>query len=464
MVFAGWSQKFWIRKKVCTLQTSITKFTYFQSDVDKSENPSPELSDEKLQQALKIISTQVLKEKTPSIKDLENALDKIMSNSSEDQQKNDTQQETETHGDSEPIIKYLQKLGYLKDDKKWLTKKAFFEIGQNLLRDVMEAINAGGSGFHEPKNVGFGDTVLDTTTKLEMGDDIKHMNIPATLLNLIQRKQSQNKPIQFPLELEFDDFEKFETKEETKVAVVYCIDLSSTMKYSLNSGEGTRIEAAKKALWALYVLNKKFFPNDSVYVIGFGSLASLILPSDIPFLKTYDANDNFLHYTNYQAAFRVALKILKKNGSHNKRIVMITDGQPSACFVDNDSQKNSILEDKPYSHFYRPDEATLSKIKNEKDMSLALDSESVYLCYRYKQVDPVVEARTLQEAKKCRKEGIEIDTIMISEEVELLSYVESLEKHLQGRAYYINPEKIDKVLISDFISNKKKILHSGNGW
>jgi uncharacterized protein with von Willebrand factor type A (vWA) domain len=445
------------------LQTSITKFTYFQSDVDKSANSSSEISDEKLQQALKIISTQILKEKTPSIKDLENTLDGIMTNPSEDQQKNDSQQES-VHSDSEPITKYLQKLGYLKDDKKWLTKKAFFEIGQNLLRDVIEAVNAGGTGFHETKNVGFGDTILDTTAKLEMGDDIKHLNIPATLLNLIQRKKSQNKPIQFPLELEFDDFEKFETKEETKVAVVYCIDLSSTMKYSLSSGEGTRIEAAKKALWALYVLNKKFFPNDSIYIIGFGSLASMILPSDIPYLKTYDANDNFLHYTNYQAAFRLALKILKKNGSHNKRIVMITDGQPSACFVDNDSQKNSILADKPYSHFYRPDEATLSKTKNEKDMSLALDSESVYLCYRYKQVDPVVEAKTMQEAKKCRKEGIKIDTIMISEEVELLSYVESLEKHLKGRAYYINPEKIDKVLISDFISNKKKILHSGNGW
>ncbi len=445
------------------MQTSITKFTYFQSDVDKSANSSSEISDEKLQQALKIISTQILKEKTPSIKDLENTLDGIMTNPSEDQQKNDSQQES-VHSDSEPITKYLQKLGYLKDDKKWLTKKAFFEIGQNLLRDVIEAVNAGGTGFHETKNVGFGDTILDTTAKLEMGDDIKHLNIPATLLNLIQRKKSQNKPIQFPLELEFDDFEKFETKEETKVAVVYCIDLSSTMKYSLSSGEGTRIEAAKKALWALYVLNKKFFPNDSIYIIGFGSLASMILPSDIPYLKTYDANDNFLHYTNYQAAFRLALKILKKNGSHNKRIVMITDGQPSACFVDNDSQKNSILADKPYSHFYRPDEATLSKTKNEKDMSLALDSESVYLCYRYKQVDPVVEAKTMQEAKKCRKEGIKIDTIMISEEVELLSYVESLEKHLKGRAYYINPEKIDKVLISDFISNKKKILHSGNGW
>jgi len=52
---------------------------------------------------------------------------------------------------------------------------------------------------------------------------------------------------------------------------------------------------------------------------------------------------------------------------------------------------------------------------------------------------------------------------MVSEEEELLSYVENLEKHLKGRAYYINPEKIDKILISDFISSKKRILGSKHG-
>ena len=111
----------------------------------------------------------------------------------------------------------------------------------------------------------------------------------------------------------------------------------------------------------MYVLNKKFFPNDSIYVVGFGSLASEVDPYDIPYLKTYDANDNFLHYTNYQAAFRLALKILKHDGSQNKRIVMITDGQPSASFIDNESQRKDVLSDKPYSHFYKPDEATTTK-------------------------------------------------------------------------------------------------------
>ncbi len=446
------------------MRANITNFFYFPWENNKSQSSSSEISNEDLKQALKIIGSQVLKEKISSIKDLENLLEGEMHRSSENQTANIGQQETEVSSNSEYLTKYLQKLGYLKDDKKCLTKKAFFEIGQKLLDDVIKAVNEGGIGFHETKNIGSGDTILDTTQKLEVGDDFKHLNVPKTILNVIQRKKSKDTDIQFPLEIEFNDFEKFETKEEVKVAVVYCIDLSSTMKYSLISGEGTRIEAAKKALWALYVLNKKFFSNDSVYIVGFGSLAAQIKPYDIPYLKTYDANDNFLHYTNYQAALRLASKILKKDGSQNKRIIMITDGQPSACFVDDESQKNAILSDKPYSHFYRPDETTLSKIKNERDIKLDIDNEMVYLCYRYRQVDPVVEAKTLHEAKKCRKEGIEIDTIMISEEAELLSYVESLEKYLRGRAYYINPEKIDRILISDFLSNKKKMLNSRSNW
>jgi len=411
------------------------------------------------------MANQVLKEKTPSVQEMEQILQSAIQESTSKSMVGETQQnELDIRGNNEPITKYLQKKGYLKDDKRWLTNKGFFEIGQRMLEDVIKAINEGGFGLHETKNIGSGGTILDTTTKLEMGDDIKNLDIPKTILNSVQRSKLKLSEAKFPLELRFEDFEKFETKEEVKVAVVYCIDLSSTMKYSLNSGEGSRIEAAKKALWALYVLNKKFFPNDSIYIVGFGSLASEVKPRDVPYLKTYDANDNFLHYTNYQAAFRLALKILKKDGAHNKRIVLITDGQPSACFVDNESKKNMILSEKPYSHFYRPDETTLAKIKNERETKLDIGNEMVYLCYRYRQVDPAVESETLHEAKKCRREGIEIDTIMISEEAELLQYVENLEKHLRGRAYYINPEKIDKILIADFISNKKKILRSKHGW
>ena len=436
-------------------------FVYFLNQENENKKSNTEISKNMLQKILQTMANQVLKEKTPNLQDLDRILQGVIQQPNEkSEEENQKEKETCIQGTGEPITKYLQKIGYLKDKKKWLTNKAFFEIGGKLLHDVMKSISEGGFGFHETNNVGTGSTIQDTTKKLELGDDIRNLNVPQTILNSIQRITKKSMVVKFPISLNFDDFEEFETMEENKVAVVYCIDLSSTMKYSVSSGEGSRIEAAKKALWALYVLNKKFFPNDSVYVVGFGSLASEVDPYDIPYLKTYDANDNFLHYTNYQAAFRLALKILKRDGSKNKRIVMITDGQPSASFIDNESQKKDILSDKPYSHFYKPDESTLLKLQNECDIRLDVGAKMVYLCYRYRQVDPVIDAKTLFEAKKCKREGIEIDTIMVSEEVELLSYVEGLERHLKGRAYYINPENIDKILITDFISNKKKILNS----
>lgn len=444
---------------------STANFVYFLNEEKNSKSTdNSEISNEQLSKVLKTIAKQVLKEKTPSVHDLEKMLQGITQEQSSQSQVDEEKNELDIHGNNESITKYLQKKGYLKDDKKWLTNKGFFELGQRMLEDIIKAINEGGFGLHETKNIGSGSTILDTTKKLEIGDDIKNLDIPKTILNCVQRSRNKRQITEFPIQIEFDDFEKFETREEVKTGIVYCIDLSSTMKYSLNSGEGSRIEAAKKALWALYVLNKKFFPNDSIFIVGFGSLASEVKPHDIPYLKTYDANDTFLHYTNYQAAFRLALKILKKDGSHNKRIVLITDGQPSACFVDDESQKSAILADKPYSHFYRPDDVTLKKMKTERETKLDIGDEMVYLCYRYKQVDPAIDVKTLQEAKKCKREGIAIDTIMVSEEEELLSYVENLEKHLKGRAYYINPETIDKILISDFISNKKKILGSKQNW
>ena len=447
-------------------QPDTRNVLYFLNQESKTTESNKEVTNEILQKILQTLSKQILKEKTPSMQDLEHILQVVIKQSINQQnlEENSEGTEIDIHASGEPMTKYLQKQGYLKDEKKWLTNKGFFEIGEKLLQDVMKTINEGGLGFHETKKTGIGSMVQDTTKKFEPGDDIKFLNVPQTLLNLIQRIAKKDSKIKFPLSMEFDDLEEFETTEEVKVAVVYCIDLSSTMKYSVGAGESSRIEAAKKALWSLYVLNKKFFPNDSIYIIGFGSFASKIDPRDIPYLKTYDANDNFLHYTNYQAAFRLALKILKHDGAQNKRIVMITDGQPSACFIDNENQKNNILVDKPYSHFYIPDNDILSKLKNEREIKLDTGGEMVYLCYRYRQVDPFIESRTIAEAKKCKREGIEVDTIMVSEEDELLSYVESLEMQLKGRAYYINPANIHKILINDFISNKKKILNSTNRW
>jgi uncharacterized protein with von Willebrand factor type A (vWA) domain len=425
---------------------------------NQSKPISKQMDQKSIEKILASLAQQAMREKTPNL----NELEKILQESMQESDSTETQQtETPKIDDSQSITKYLIEHGYLRDEKNWLTKKGFFVIGNQILRDIMNELKAGEFGLHETKSVGGGTTILDTSKKFEIGGDLKLLNVPTTILNTIIRLTRQKLELKFPLDFIIDDFEEFETVEDVRASVVYCIDLSSTMRSSLGSGT-SRIEAAKMALWSLYVLNNKFFPSDSVSIIGFASMASVINPYDVPFLKTYDANDDFLHYTNYQAAFRLAKKILQKNPAKNKRIVMITDGQPSACFVDTENQKNNILEEKPYSNFYEPNTSILSKIHQERNMRLDSMGSPVYLCYRYKKVDPKINEWTLSEAKKCKRENIQIDTIVVSEEAELLDYVQQMEKELQGKTYHINQNNMSKVLVIDYLFNTKKILGPKN--
>jgi len=351
--------------------------------------------------------------------------------------------------------------GYLKNDEKWLTSRGFSRIGNMILDDVMRALKLGEAGGHSTKTLGTGSVLLDTTRKYEDGNDIRLVNIPLSLLNSVLRVQKEFGRIEIPVQMKTEDLEEYETLHDVRASVVYCIDLSSTMKYSRMFGDLSRIEAAKKALWSLVMLNKKFYPNDSVYIVGFGSLASRVKISDIPYLKTFDAGSNFLHYTNYQAAFRLSMRILLNDGSANKRIILVTDGHPSACFMDDVKQQEKILKIRPYSHFYKPDALSVDSVRAEYDLKLHVSAGNlVYLCYRYRQVDSYIAEQTIIEAEKCLKKGIHIDTLMISEEDSLLGFVNEMERRVKGRSYYVSPEALETALLSDFIRNKRAILRA----
>jgi uncharacterized protein with von Willebrand factor type A (vWA) domain len=361
-----------------------------------------------------------------------------------------------------PIVTQLIQRGYLKDSQKWLSSKGFISIGGKILNDILKALKSGDFGLHETPMHGSGSLLIDTTRKYEIGNDIRLLNVPRSLLNTVQRMAKKTDKIKIPLDIEVEDLEEYETMQDIRIALVYCIDLSSTMRYSSMFGDMTRIEAAKRALWSLFLLNRKYFPSDSIYIVGFGALASKVAPQDIPYLQTFEPGSDFLHYTNYQAAFRLAKKILQKDGALNRRIVLITDGHPSACFIEDKKEQDKILSQRPYSHFYVPDKETIESVKDNKDLSLDTSSgQLVYLCYRYRQVDQYIGERTIAEAKKCHSLGIEIDTIMISEEDSLLDYVNEMEKYVKGRSYYINPAVIDKVLLNDYLSNKKLTIRAG---
>jgi len=445
-----------------TDSNSIKKFTYYNivnfPEEKEGKAPTSTIPKSLLQDFLKILGREILKEDEPKLEDIEQEL-KNLKNEKENKISESQSNETKSISKQSSIIAELQQLGYIKDSRKWLSKKGFFAVGARLLEDVVRALNMGTIGLHETNSSGNGSLNLDSTKKYELSDDLRLINVPRSLLNAIERRSGSKFPVQLPIEFQTDDLEIYETKKDVSIAIVYCIDLSSTMRYSTMFGDMSRIEAAKKALWSLFLLNQKFFPSDTIYVVGFGALASKVSPYDIPYLKTFESGVGFMHYTNYQAAFRLAKKILQNETTVNKKIVLITDGHPSACFIDTEQERSKIISERPYSQFYVPDGESVNLVKEKQDLSLDTKSgKLVYLCYRYRQVDQYIGEKTILEAKKCHKSGIDIDTIMVSEEVSLLSYVNELEKYVKGRSYYINPAEIDKILITDYLNDKKSIL------
>lgn len=428
------------------------------------------LSRAKIDLLLSIVGREALREKRPDLKELNQIIESLLQreNTSEQstngQDADDNRQAQEIHNDRSmpfPIVRMLIQEGYLRDDEKWLTSKGFSRIGNLILDDVMKALRLGEPGAHSTKSIGSGTIVLDTTRKFENGNDMRLVNIPLSLLNCVLRTQRDFGWTDIPLQLKMDDFEEYETLHDVRASVVYCIDLSSTMKYSRMFGDLSRIEAAKKALWSLVMFNRKYFPNDSIYVVGFGSLASQVRISDIPYLKTFDAGSDFLHYTNYQAAFRLAERILIREGGANRRILLVTDGHPSACFMDDLEQQEKILASRPYSHFYQPDASSLNDVEAEYDLRLDTSAGSlVYLCYRYRQVDSYIAKQTITEGEKCHKKGINIDTLMISEEDSLLGFVNEMERRVEGRSYYVSPDALETALLTDFIRHRRAILRA----
>jgi uncharacterized protein with von Willebrand factor type A (vWA) domain len=445
-----------------THSNNIKRFTYYNiidfPEEREDKAPTKSIPKSLLQDFLEVLGKEIMKEDQPKLEEIEQELQNLKKEKEINQGESGDVESSRTESS---IIAQLQQMGYIKDSRKWLSKKGFFAVGGKLLEDVIRALNKGTIGLHETTFSGSGSLNLDSTKKYDPSDDLRLVNVPRSILNAIQRRYSSRSSIQLPIDLQLGDLEVYETKRDVSIAVVYCIDLSSTMRYSTMFGDMSRIEAAKKALWSLYLLNQKFFPSDSIHIVGFGALASKVSPYDIPYLKTFESGVGFMHYTNYQAAFRLAKKILQNETSTNRKIVLVTDGHPSACFIDTEQEKNKILCERPYSQFYALDNETLDSVKQKQELTLDTKSgKLVYLCYRYRQVDQYIGEKTILEARKCHKLGIDIDTIMVSEEDSLLSYVNELEKYVKGRSYYINPAEIDKILITDYLNDKKSILRS----
>ena len=212
-------------------QPSYKEFIYYQTQNKHEEQK--ELSRDMLNKLLHTLGRESIREKTPSMQELEQTLQQVFTNEGIDinelSEKATTGKEDGIRGEGMTVVKYLIQKGYLKEEKKWLSKQGFTSIGSRILTDVMRTLKSGDLGLHETVKLGSGTTVLDTSKKYELGDDIRLLDVPKSLLNTVKRIMKCSNEIKFPLEINIDDFEEYETRQEIRVAIVYCIDLSSTM-------------------------------------------------------------------------------------------------------------------------------------------------------------------------------------------------------------------------------------------
>jgi Ca-activated chloride channel family protein len=187
-----------------------------------------------------------------------------------------------------------------------------------------------------------------------------------------------------------------------------------------------RFTPAKKVALALAHLIRAQYPGDSLKVVLFHDSAE-----ELPIAKLATTQVGPYH-TNTAEGLKLARRILQAQQKEMKQIVMVTDGKPTACFVDNKSAAS--MGYRRYAESY--DGAGRLLYKNPMGL------------------DPFVMAETFKEVQACRKSGIMINTFMLASDYYLVDFVKKMTSMTNGKAYLANPENLSQFVLIDFLKRK----------
>jgi Ca-activated chloride channel family protein len=124
-----------------------------------------------------------------------------------------------------------------------------------------------------------------------------------------------------------------------------------------------------------------------------------------------------------------------------KQIVMVTDGKPTACFVEGAGQ--AILS----AQYGRP--SGLGHVKP------ARNAASTRRLYKNSMGgDPFVMEATFKEVQACRKAGIMINTFMLASDYYLVEFVKQMTAMTNGKAYFANPANLSQFVLIDFMRRR----------
>jgi uncharacterized protein with von Willebrand factor type A (vWA) domain len=302
----------------------------------------------------------------------------------------------------------LRDRGYLRtrDGQDELTPQAVRRIGTQALASVYASLRKGRQGGHETTSSGVAVPRPDETRPYRYGDSLD-VDVVRSVLNG-QRRRAHEGSLASRFALHVDDLEVRERDFATQSTTVLLLDLSWSMSF-----EG-RFPAAKRVALAMHQLIRTRFPRDHFFVVGFSTRARELQVQELPEI-TWDPGDPF---TNLQEGLMVAERLIAKHPSPSPQILVITDGQPTAYFLEDEL------------HVEWPS--------------------------GYGGISPRAVAQTLKQVQRITQRGITINTFMLHDSPELVGFVERMTEINHGRALFTDPQRLGSFVMVDHLAHRRQ--------
>src|SRR6266571_444583 len=283
-----------------------------------------------------------------------------------------------------------------------ITDKTIDFLGFKTLQDLLGSLGRSSFGRHDTRDLSTGVESGGASRAYEFGDTL-NLDISETLFNAVRRDGAR-----VPIELDYPDLMVHQTEYQSSCATVLMLDCSHSM---ILYGED-RFTPAKKVALALSHLIRTQFPGDSLHLVLFHDSAEEVPLSELARVQVGP------YYTNTREGLRMAQRILLRQKKDMRKIVMITDGKPSAL-----TESDGRIYRNPFG------------------------------------LDARVVALTLKEVANCKRQGILVNTFMLARDRDLVAFVKKVTEMCRGKAYFTTPYSLGQFVLMDYLNKKVRTVH-----
>jgi Ca-activated chloride channel family protein len=318
-----------------------------------------------------------------------------------------------------------------RDVKFEVTEKGLDFLGYKTLRNLLGSMGKSSVGRHDTAHLSTGVEAAQASKLYEFGDTV-NLDVNATLLSAIRREG-----LGVPLNLEYSDLYVHQCDYQSSCATVVMLDCSHSM---ILYGED-RFTPAKKVALALAHLIRTQYAGDSLKIVLFHDDAE-----ELPLAKLATTQVGPYH-TNTAEGLKLARRLLQAQRKEMKQIVMVTDGKPTACFLDGAGATTAAAASRGGGGGARRSAAGAA--------GTATTPSARRLYKNSMGLDPVVMDATFREVQACRKAGIMINTFMLASDYYLVEFVKQMSQMTNGKAYFATPGNLSQFVLIDFLKRKK---------